>query len=85
MTFEAQMTLSNMAFNGPTKNKIFYQFSCKVQQIYPINSAYYSTYFIAWIRKKNAYWVAFSLYSEVRPATMLFQTKNGDFVVESTF
>ena len=30
MTFEAQITLSNMAFNGPTKNKIFDQFSCKV-------------------------------------------------------
>ena len=30
ITFEAQITLSNMAFNGPTKNKIFDQFSCKV-------------------------------------------------------
>ena len=30
MTFEAQITLSNIAFNGPSKNKIFDQFSCKV-------------------------------------------------------
>ena len=30
MTFEAQITLSNMAFNGPTKSKIFDQCSCKV-------------------------------------------------------
>ena len=31
MTFEAQITLSNMAFfNGLTKNEIFDQLSCKV-------------------------------------------------------
>ena len=32
MTFEAQITLSNMAYNGPTKNNtgICNQFSCKV-------------------------------------------------------
>ena len=30
MEFEAQITLSNMAYNGPTKNNIRNQFSCKV-------------------------------------------------------
>ena len=30
MSFEAQITLSNMAYNGPTKNNIRNQFSCKV-------------------------------------------------------
>ena len=30
MTFEAQITLSNMAYNGPTKNNICNPFSCKV-------------------------------------------------------
>ena len=28
--FEAQITLSNMAYTGPTKNNIYDQFSCKV-------------------------------------------------------
>jgi hypothetical protein len=30
MTFKAQITLSNMAYNGPTKNNIRNQFSYKV-------------------------------------------------------
>jgi hypothetical protein len=30
MSFEAQTDLSNMAYNGPTKNNIDDQFSCKV-------------------------------------------------------
>ena len=30
MSFEAQITLSNMAYNGPTKDNICNQFSCKV-------------------------------------------------------
>ena len=30
MSFEAQIDLSNMAYNGPTKNYICNQFSCKV-------------------------------------------------------
>ena len=30
MTFEAQITLSKMEYNGPTKNNIWNQFSCKV-------------------------------------------------------
>ena len=43
MSFEAQITLSNMA-NGPTadKNNIDNQFSCKVYQICLINP--YSIY-----------------------------------------
>ena len=30
MTFEAQITLSNMSCNGPNQNNICNQFSCKV-------------------------------------------------------
>ena len=30
MTFEAQITLSNMAYNGPTKNKVLNLFSRNV-------------------------------------------------------
>ena len=47
MSFEAQITLSNMSCNGPNNDIICNQFSCKVQQIYPIDSTYL-TYCITW-------------------------------------
>ena len=74
MKLEAQSTLSNMGYNGPTKNNICNQFSCKVEQMYYLNLSGFTT----WIRTKNVYLPAISLYSEVRPAIMLFQTKNGE-------
>ena len=43
MTFEAQITLSNMAYKALTKDSIRNQLSCKVLQIHPIYSSY-STY-----------------------------------------
>ena len=49
MTFEAQTTLSNMAYNSLTKNNICNHFSRKV---YPFNLAYfYSTYYLKSERK----------------------------------